>query len=106
MAARCAVILTMLAGFELAASTQALHAKVRSPLYLVTEIALLADSHDYAREYTKSQPIITAAGGSTALIAMSQYPAEASTEATFSNIVNNERLRVCAGSAIFTCNED
>jgi len=43
---------------------------------------------------------------SIALVAMSQYPAEASTEATFSNIVNKERLRVCADSAIPTCNKD
>jgi hypothetical protein len=43
---------------------------------------------------------------SAILIAMSQNQAEASTETTFSNIVKNERLGVCAGSAIPTCNND
>jgi hypothetical protein len=43
---------------------------------------------------------------SAAFIAMSQNHIVATTEATFSNIVNDERLRVCAGSAIPTCNKD
>src|SRR5262245_27852522 len=43
---------------------------------------------------------------SAALIALSQNHAEGSTKATFENIVNNERLRVCAGSASPTCNND
>jgi len=43
---------------------------------------------------------------SAAFIGISQNPTEASREATFSNIVNDERLRICAGSAIPTCNKD
>jgi hypothetical protein len=43
---------------------------------------------------------------SAVLIAMPQNRAEASTEATFSNIVKNERLRVCAGPAISRCSID
>jgi hypothetical protein len=43
---------------------------------------------------------------SAALITMSHNYAEGSAETTFSNIVNKGRLRVCAGSAIPTCNND
>jgi hypothetical protein len=42
----------------------------------------------------------------TVVMAISQYHTEVSTETTFSNIVKNERLRVCAGTPISTCNSD
>lgn len=42
----------------------------------------------------------------TAVAAISQSHAEASTETTFSNIVKKERLHVCADSPIQTCNSD
>jgi hypothetical protein len=39
-------------------------------------------------------------------VAIPQSHAEASTETTFSNIVKNERLRVCASSSLPTCDSD
>src|SRR5262245_2389675 len=42
----------------------------------------------------------------TGLATILQSSAEASTEATFSNLVEKERLYVCAGSSIPTCKSD
>src|SRR5262245_23153643 len=42
----------------------------------------------------------------TAVAAISQSHAEASTEATFSDIIKKERLHICANSPIQTCNDD